>query len=138
MSDFIKQLNDDINKQKKINSNPKLYTKFRKMTLYNFTKVTNKLSEIDLPAQAYFGCILLIKNSNIIEFYCYYDSSHSLYLQVSKKQPLWIGTVTAINIEPSDPEHIKYLLDGNDIFYIPSNYHYFILQFLQSGFKLYN
>ena len=68
MSDFIIQLNDDINKQKKINSNPKLYTKFRKMTLYNFTKVTNKLSEIDLPAQAYFGCILLIKNSKIIEF----------------------------------------------------------------------
>jgi hypothetical protein len=138
MSNFIEQLNNDINKQNKINSNPNLYIKSRKMKLYNFNKDANKLSEIDLPQQAYLGCLLLIKNSNIIEFYCYYDSSHSLYLQVSKNQPLWIGNVTAINIEPSDPEHIKYLLDGNDVCCTPSNYHYFILQFLQSGFKLYN
>ena len=137
MSEFIKQLNDDITKQNTIISDPKLYVKSRKMTLYNFDKTTDKLSEIDLPLQSYLGCLLLIKNSNIIEFYCFCDSSHSLYLQVIKKQPLWIGNVTDINIEPSDPEHIKYLLDGNDVFYNLSNYQYFILQFLQSGFKLY-
>ena len=34
-------------------------------------------------------------------------------------------------------EGIKYLLQGSTIFYLPSNYHYFIIQFLQSGFQLY-
>ena len=50
---------------------------------------------------------------------------------------LWIAKSDLVNIEPNDPEHVKYLLQGSTIFYQPGIYHYFILQFLHSDFKLY-
>lgn len=136
-TNFIKQLQSDIKKYKKIQSNPKLFIKSRNARLYKLTKPANKLTEQDLPIQTLLGSVFLIKNDNILEFCSYCDYNHSMYLQITKKQPLWIGLVNIINLEHKDHENIKFLLDGCEKFYSPSNYQYFIIQFLHSGFQLY-
>ena len=141
MEEFIQQLNSDIDRQKKINANPKEFIKSRNIILYNRTKTKNlihhNITEIDLPIEASLGTIFLIKGANILELHSYCDYNYSIYLQINTKQPAWIGKVAIINIAPKDPENIKFLLDGSDTFYQPSNWYYLIIQFLQSGFQLY-
>jgi hypothetical protein len=142
MSDFIEQLEWNIKKYQKFNSNPKAFIKNRKLKLYNLPKkihknINSEISENDLPIESLLGNIFLIKGSNILEFYSYCDYNYSLYVQVNKKQPLWIGKVSTINIEYKDPENIKFLLEGSELFYKPSTWQYLILQFLQSGFQIY-
>lgn len=135
--DFVKQLKNEIKQQQDINSDSKKFIKNRKIKLCKFNQSTHKLTESDLPIESLLGCIFLIKGSNILEFYSWCDYNYSLYLEINKQQPIWIGKVSSINIEFKDPENIKYLLDGFDTFYIPSTWQYFILQWLQSGFQLY-
>jgi len=134
MPKLIKRLMFDINNQKKIQSNPEIFIKHRKLKLTKFNKNS---TENDLPVESLLGSVFLIKGLNILEFYSWCDYNHSLYLQINNKQPLWIGKVSIINIEPKDPENIKFLLDGAETIFSPSNWQYFILQFLQSGFQLY-
>lgn len=145
MEEFIQQLNFNIDLQKKINANPKAFIKSRNITLYNCTKTkSNKIylnhcniTENDLPIEASLGTVFLIKGANILELHSYCDYNYSIYLQINTKQPAWIGKVAIINIAPKDPENIKFLLDGSDTFYQPSNWYYLIIQFLHSGFQLY-
>jgi hypothetical protein len=135
--DFIKQLEIDVIQHKKITSNPKKFIKYRKIKLHNFKKKISNLTEDDLPIESLLGSVFLIKGATILEFYSWCDYDYSMYLQINKKRPLWIGNVSHINIEDNDPENIVFLLSGSDTFYTPSNWQYFILQFLQSEFQLY-
>jgi hypothetical protein len=135
--DFIKQLNYDIKCQTDINSSSKKIIKNRKLSQVKFKKNTQYIDEGDLPIESYLGSIYLIKGNNIIKCYSYCDYTHSMYLQINKKKSIWIAKLDSVNIEPNDPESVEYLLQGATLFYHPGNYHYFILQFLQSDFKLY-
>lgn len=134
---FIDDLLNEINHQKNIQLNHKLFIKNRGIKLYTFTKSRQKITTHDLPIQTLIGSVFLIKGNNILEFYSYCDNNHSLYMQLNVKKPLWIGIVDIIFLHQSDPENIKFLLDGYQKFFIPSNFQYFIMQFLQSGFQLY-
>ena len=134
---FIKQLNYDIKYQTNINNSSKKFIKNRKLSQVKFKKKSQYINEDDLPIDAYLGSIYLIKGNNIIECYSYCDYSYSMHLQINNKKALWIAKLDSVNIEHNDPESVEYLLQGSTLFYRPSNYHYFILQFLQSDFQLY-
>ena len=141
-NEFIKKLNFDIINHKKNNTNSKRFINYKNLELYNcfFGKKTcpeNTFSEDDLPIESLLGSIFLIKNNNILEFYSWCDYNHSMYLQINKKKSIWLGKPLIINIEHNDPEDLIFLLDGYDFFYNPSNWQYFITQFLDSGFKIY-
>ena len=133
----IKLLVADINKQKKIYSNPDLFIKNRGIVLHTFKKSLNNLTECDLPTQTLLGSVFIIKESNILEFYSYCHCNYSMFVTANKKTSLWIGKTNIINMEKKDPENIKFIMDGYETFYKPSNFQYLILQFLQSGFRLY-
>ena len=133
---FIEQLNFDIEQQKKINSCSKLFIKHRNLKLHNIKNNGGSISD-NLPIECSLGLSFLIKGNNIIEFYCWCDSNHSMYLQINKHIPTWIGKPFIINKELNDPEKLEYFLDGCDVFYNPINYMYFISQFLDVGFQLY-
>jgi hypothetical protein len=135
--DFMNQLNYEICQNDSLNKNPKLFIKKRNITPYKFKKSSFNLQEDDLPIQTLLGSVFLIKNDNIIECYSWCDYNHSMYIQINRKYNMWIGKLDAINIDQSDSSNIKFILDGSDIFDRPDNYQYIILQFLQSGFKLY-
>jgi hypothetical protein len=136
-SDFIKQLNYDIKCQTDINSSSKKFIKNRKLSQVKFKKNKQYIYADDLPIESYLGSMYLIKGNNIIECYSYCEYAYSMYLQINKKNSIWVSKLHSVNIEPNDPESIEYLLQGATLFYCPGNYHYFILQFLQSDFKLY-
>ena len=135
--EFIFQLNYEIQQQNDINKNPKLFINKRKIFPHKFKKSIFKVVEEDLPIQTLLGSVFLIKNDNIIECYSWCDYNHSMYIQINKKYNIWIGKIHMINLDSSDSENVKFLLDNSDVFYRPSNYQYMILQFIQSGFQLY-
>ena len=134
---MINMLKFDIQIQQTIHKNHKLFIKHRQIKLHKFKKKIYLLNENDLPIQAYLGSVFLIKGNNIIECYSWCDNNFSLYLQINKKIPIWIGKFIIINIENEDLENIKFLLDGNEIIYAPSEYQQLIIHFIQSGFRLY-
>lgn len=135
-SEFIKQLNYEIEIQKTINNNPRLFIKNRCIILHKFKKKLHLLEENDLPTQTLLGSVFLINGKNIIECYSYCDYNYSFYIQINRKQPMWIGRLNIINKSDKYPEHMEYLLEESNI-YRPSNYQYLLLQFIQSGFSLY-
>lgn len=135
--DFTKRLKVDIDKQLKVNSDAKLFIQKKKISLFKFKKNINRIDENELPVEVLLGSVYLIKGDNIIECYSYCDNSYSMYLQINKKQPVWIAKINPVNIELNDPEKVRYFLQGCSVFYLPSNYQYFIIQFLESGFQLY-
>lgn len=132
---FIEQLNFDIEEQNKINSCAKLFIKHRNLKLHEIKKGSPMPDK--LPIECSLGSSFLIKGNNIIEFYSWCDSDYSMYLQINKRKPTWIGKPIIINKELNDPEKLDYFLDGCDVFYNPSNYTYLISQFLDMEFKLY-
>ena len=134
---FIKKLNFDIINHKKNITNSKRFIKYKNLEMYNCLFSEKTFSEYDLPIESLLGSIFLIKNNNILEFYSWCDYNHSMYLQINKKKSIWLGKPLIINIEHNDPEDLIFLLDGYDFFYNPSNWQYFITQFLDSGFKIY-
>lgn len=133
--EFIEQLYSDIDKQNTINKNPKLFIRKKNIKHHKFRK--SKLIEEDLPIQTLLGSVFLIKDTNIIECYSWCDYKHSMYIQINHYRNLWMGKFDIINLDSTDSENIKFMLDGNDVIYQPSNYQYMILQFIESGFKLY-
>lgn len=137
MTDFIKQLNKDIDTYKKIKEDSNKFIKHHNLKAYKFLKNIKSISDADLPICASLGSVYLIKNNNIIHFYSYCDNAYSLYSQVNMKKPMWICKPHIINIEKDDPEHIQFLLDGTKIIYAPSNLSYLILDFIHAGFNLY-
>ena len=133
---FNEQLNFDIEQQEKINSCSKLFIKHRNLKPHEIKNNGDSISD-KLPIECSLGSSFLIKDNNIIEFYCWCDSNYSMYLQINKQKPMWIGNTFIINKELNDPEKLEYFLDGCNIFYNPSNYMYLISQFLDMGFRLY-
>jgi hypothetical protein len=133
----MNQLNYEMRQQNIINKNPKLFINNRKISPYKFKKSIFKIEEDDLPIQTLLGSSFLIKNDNIIECYSYCDYNRSMYVQINKRHNTWVGILDIINLDSVDSENVKFLLNGSDIFYRPSNYQYIILQFIQSGFQLY-
>lgn len=132
---FIEQLKYDINKQKKININPKLYIKHRNLIQHNFQKKNISIS--DLPIETLCGNVFLIKDSIIIEIYSYCDYNYSVYIQINKKQPVWLSKVNVINTAPNLSDTIKFLLCDSEIFYSPIELQIFIINFITEGFQLY-
>ena len=108
-SNFIKKLHSDIQHQNTISANSELFIKNRNCKLHEFKKIKSTLKNNDLPIQSLLGSVFLIKNNSIIEFYSYCDYNYSMYLQLTKKRPLWIGLVKIINLELYDSESINFL-----------------------------
>ena len=136
-TNFIKKLKKDITQYKNITLDDNKFIKYKKIKKYKFNKSINKIDETDLPVSTMFGSIYLIKGSNIIEIYSWYDTAHSLYLEVSYKKSMWLGRIFIINKALNDPENLEYLLTGSKRFYILDELQYLIIQFIQSGFDLY-
>jgi hypothetical protein len=136
-TNFIKKLLNDIAYYKNITLDINKFIKYKKIKKYNFKKSIDKIDENDLPVDTMLGSIYLIKDSNIIEIYSWYDTAHSLYLEVSRKKSMWLGRIFIINKALNDPENLEYLLTGIKRFYILDELQYLILQFIQSGFDLY-
>jgi len=135
MDEFIQKLMYDIERQKKINTNPSLYIKQNKLKPYIFNKLN--INENDIPIQCSLGRSCLIKGENIIEIYSWCDYSHSLYAQINKMKPVWLAEIQIINLAENDPENLEFILDGFDSFYLPSSLQYEIIQFIEMGFELF-
>ena len=131
---FIDQLNYDISQQQLINNNSKLFIKNKNLKLCPINK-TN-ITDMNLPIEAYLGNIFLIKFNSIIQLYCWCDYSHSMYLQICKKSPKWLGSIDILNLEPDD-NYIKKYLHDKKIIHLPSNYHFIIKELLKNGFDIY-
>ena len=136
-TNFIKKLLKDIAYYKNITIDVNKFIKYKNIKKYKFIKSIDKIDENDLPVDTMLGNIYLIKDSNIIEIYSWYDNAHSLYLEVSCKKSMWLGRIFIINKALNDPENLEYLLTGNKLFYILDELQYVIVQFIQSGFDLY-
>jgi hypothetical protein len=136
-TDFIKQLYADIDTCNKVNQNPKLFIKHKKLRQHIFNKNIQYIDEDDLPIETIFGSSYLIKGNNILETYAWCDNSYSLYLQIKVKRPMWICNISIVNKDKSDSENLDFLLDGCDVFHSSSNLQYIIVQFIQCGFSLY-
>lgn len=136
-TNFIKKLLKDIAQYKNITLDVNKFIKYKKIKKYNFIKSKNNIDENDLPIDTMLGSIYLIKDSNIIEMYSWYDTAYSLYLEVSYKKSMWLGRIFIINKALNDPENLEYLLTGIKRFYILDELQYSIVQFIQSGFDLY-
>jgi hypothetical protein len=134
---FIKKLLNDITYYKNITLDVNKFIKYKKIKKYKFNKSINKIDENDLPVDTMLGSVYLIKGSNIIEIYSWYDTAYSLYLEVSHKKSMWLGRIFIINKALNDPENLEYLLSGSKRFYVLDELHYLIVQFIQSGFELY-
>ena len=89
-SDFIKQLHKDIDKQQIINRDPKKFIKHKNLRKIKFKHDRGSISDEDFPIESSLGSIYLIKGVNIFGMYCWYDYSHSLYLQINKFESRWI------------------------------------------------
>jgi hypothetical protein len=133
----MKRLKKAMVKRETINQTPALFIKDRCISWHKFNKKNSCIKPEDLPIETAIGSSYLIKNSNIIEIYCWCDPSYSTYLQIAVRQPSWLGKVNIVNIEPNDPECLEFLLSGYDIFYSCDNIQYLISNFINSGFLLY-
>ena len=134
---FIKKLINDINDYKKITQNVDNFIKYKNIKIYKFKKNIKKLDNNDLPIDTVFGSLYLVKGSNILEIYSWYDIDRSAYLQISLKKPMCISKIFIINKEVNDPENLEFILDGCKTCYGQSEIQYLILQFLQTGFIMY-
>jgi hypothetical protein len=136
-SDFIKQLHADIAKQQAIHKDPIKFIKHKNLRKIQFKHQRGAISENDFPFEAYLGSVYLIKGKNIIGMYCWCDCKHSLYLQINRFAPRWICKTELYNLEPGDPEQIKYYLDGMEVLFSSDTAQYLMLQFVHSGFDMY-
>ena len=136
-TNFIKKLLKDIAYYKNITLDVNKFIKHKKIKKYKFNKSINKIDETDLPVDTMLGSVYLIKGSNIIEIYSWYDTAYSLYLEVAYKKSMWLGRIFIINKALNDPENLEYLLTGSKRFYVLDELQYLIVQFIQSGFELY-
>lgn len=131
---FITQLRKDISDYKLIQSNAQSFIKHKQLRLFQLPK--REAQEQDLPIESIVGDIYLIKGNNIIQFYSYWEHvSH--YIQVNRITPMWLCKTDIINVEPNDPDHIEFLLDGCEVLTNVENIQYSILGFLHAGFKIY-
>jgi len=136
-TEFIKQLNAEINIHTKINNSPKLFINHKNLKLHRFNKSPKYINEDDLPIQTLLGSSYLIKGDNILEIYSWCDKAYSMHLQFSIYRPKWLGEIHIINKELHDPEKLEYILDGCDSFQDSTDLQYFIISFLKEGFLLY-
>jgi hypothetical protein len=67
-SEYLTVLKNEINRKARIYKNSKLFVLDKKLIPFEHTK---NISKDELPIEAYFGTIYLIKNNSILEFYSY-------------------------------------------------------------------
>ena len=136
-TEFMKQLFYDIDINKSIQTDSKVFATHKNLKIHKFTKNYKCVTENDLPVETLLGSTYLIKGNNILETYAWCDSAYSLYLQTNVKRSMWIGDIYVINVENNDPENLEYILNGCGIYYSSSNLQHSIIQLIHDGFSLY-
>lgn len=126
MSEFLEQLNYEIEQQKTINADPDLYIKHKGIK-------SRDVNANNLPIQAMMGTCHFIKNNTILKIYSWYDPYRSVYVQVNVKKAAWMSKVYIINRGDSLPMDIG---DFQPI-YNQDDLRQFILYLLQIGFRCY-
>jgi hypothetical protein len=132
-TEFLEQLQYDIERQKTINSNPMLYIQQKNITPYKFSRKLSQIDKTNLPIQTTIGTCYLIKNNDIIKIYSWYDPARSMYIQVNIKKLMWLSKLYVVN-----RDGMRSLLTDidNQTIHDPEYLEDCILHLIHSGFIL--
>ena len=122
------ELNRDIEKYEKIKKNSNRFIKYKNIKKYKY---------IGLPNEIFFGTTYLIKNNNIIEIYSYIEYEFSLDIRRKQTDDTWISRINLINIEPTDPDQLKYIFNNATTIFNTETLEATVLDLIDSGFKIY-
>ena len=132
MSEFLKQLQLDIDNLRTINSNSSLFISRKKIKIYKFS--SNLITPNQLPPQTTYGSCYLIKGNNIVSTYGWYDPAKSMYIQANIKKLKWVGKLRIIN----DDGKLSMLNIQNEQYtYKQSELKEYIIYLIRAGFLLY-